>query len=239
MSTLWRNWLVVFSSTVIGCGYVHDHRGFIEDTPSATEAGETKLWPQVVLVYGDSVCTGVIVQHNYVLTAAHCTNSNTSIAVYHHDGPKLGETSDHAAPQDNDPDIALLKFSDQTFSIPPLSLGLDTAKNDVVEVVGFGCNDARTQLGQTIKRQGFNRILEVFEFITLYTPLTTIAKQIVGPDNVAGICRGDSGSPLLKEQRVVGIGSISEVKTDRVYSWYVNLNSAPARQFLAQYLTLP
>src|SRR3989338_5532068 len=118
-------------SLVISCGYVHDHHGFIEDAPSGTEASESKLWPQVVLVYGDSICTGVIVQHNYVLTAAHCSDSNTSLAVYHHDGPKLGEASEHYAPQDNDPDIALLKFSDQTFSIPPLSLGFDTAKNDM------------------------------------------------------------------------------------------------------------
>lgn len=223
---------------IANCGYTHDHSGFIEETPNQKETMETKTLPQVVLVYYGSVCTGVIVAHNYVLTAAHCKAGSQSIAVYHHDGPKLGETTQRLAPTGNDPDIALLKFPDGTFTEVPLKLGFDVSKNDAVDVIGFGCNDVISKIGQTIKRHGTNHVLNVFEFITLYTSLRLNGKLIVGSNNVAGICDGDSGSPLLKNDKVVGIASISEIRSDRVYSWFVNLSNAPARAFLSQYLTL-
>jgi hypothetical protein len=228
--------LLIFLAGENRCGYVHDHTGHIADEPSRKPTEESRTIPQIVLIYHDDICTGTIVANNYVLTAAHCGKAGTKFKIYHHDGPKLGATEERYVPDGEDPDLALLKFPDGTFTLDPLPLGFEAAQNDVVDVVGFGCNDVIEKTGQTIKRLGKNRILNVFAFITLYTPLVNNGKLIVGSDNVAGICTGDSGAPLLREGKVIGVASISEVKDDRVYSWYVNLNHETARGFLRNHL---
>ena len=236
-SILQKFWKYVLIATIISCcGYLHNFDGFLLVDPSGTPVSSTTDYPQVVMVYTGSACTGVIVDHDLVLTAGHCRSYKDSYSVFDQTGPKLGTTSDRIAPPDDDPDIALLRFPPNTFTIPPLTIGPEVVQNDLVELVGFGCNDAKEQTGQLIKRRATNHVLNVFDFITLYTPLSSSGKMIVGSDNTAGICSGDSGGPLLKNGQVVGISSISEVRTDRVYSWFVNLSHPKAREFLGQYL---
>ncbi len=229
--------LVAFGIILVsGCGYVHNHAGFVPIEPSLRQTQATGDIAQVVMVYNGGICTGTVVADNLVLTAAHC-DRGTPFKVYHHDGPLLGETSTRFAPEKNDPDIALLQFPAGTFRLDPLKLAFEVEQNDTVEVIGFGCNDAVKQLGQAIKRRGSNHVLEIFAFITLFTPLVRDGRTIVGSDNTAGICSGDSGSPLLKNGAVVGVGTISEVRPDRIYSWFVNLNLPAARAFLGTHLS--
>lgn len=228
--------LILFALTLISsCGFVHDHEGYLPVEPSGLQTKVTTDLPQVVMVYNGGVCTGTIVADNLVLTAAHC-DRGTEFNIFHHDGPLLGKTTTRHAPEKDDPDIAVLEFPTGTFKDSPLPLGFSVEKNDSVELVGFGCNDAESKLGQTIKRRGSNTVLDVFQFITLYTPLTQNGRLIVGSDNTSGICSGDSGGPLLKNGGIVGVGSISEVHSNKVYSWFVNLNLQAARDFLRPFL---
>jgi hypothetical protein len=121
----------------------------------------------------------------------------------------VSEVARHGTGTFDDPDdIALLVF-DEPVALPeknhmlPLLPGLEMAQ--AVQLVGFGCNSLEKQTGTNIKRAGKNRVHRKTEFIEIASPRNIArsrdvnSRSLLGPDNLAATCFGDSGSPLLRE----------------------------------------
>jgi hypothetical protein len=103
------------------------------------------------------------------------------------------------------PDLALVQVADATPAIPMLTLDLGPlARGDAVVLVGYGCERVadlargrqRPKAGR--RTWGRSRIIRVDE-VNFYT----FAAQLL--PGTPSLCPGDSGGPVLRAGRVVGV----------------------------------
>lgn len=210
--------------------------------PSSRLASESQAFPSVVAIKGQEICTGTIVGPSTVLTAAHCVLKGIDFVVETPSGVltpaevrRLGTGS-----EGDSYDLALIYFSSPVFSaeqIMPLASGI--RPGDFVYLVGFGCTSSEAKLSTGIKRLGTNIVSDSNDFIEVSTPGFNISK-IVGPENRAGLCFGDSGGPLIKQMGnqwvVVGVAHGAYNEGSRQISQFVNLELSATKSFLSQYV---
>lgn len=218
-----------------------DGYGYLED-PSMQTVSATGDYPSVVkisLPEGKGLCTGTQIAPRAVLTAAHCTTSNGAYRVYFPGGSRLTylkETLDSGQLGDQG-DLAVLIFA-QPFGEDYLPLGTTgVSYGDAIRLVGYGCDNLDTKLGTGVKRTGTNRVIRTGEFIEIATPLTGENKRrVLGPQNLAGSCFGDSGGPMLRfsgnHLRVVGVAHAGGWNDTQLISRYVDLSQARNKAFL-------
>jgi len=232
-------WLIVV--TVALCSCAKKDFGIL-DAASSEEVQETSGYPAVVMVVlpqGQGMCTGTFISPRAVLTAAHCTPVSGTYTVYTSFG--TFETSEKRVlgpgVVDDPSDISILVF-DHDVADPAhgrvYGLGSAPVRGDKIRVVGFGCNDLDARSGAGKKRTGTNRVFDVGEYVELYTTPTDklrashASRNILGPDNQAGSCFGDSGGPMLQIQggvlKLVGVTHAGGWDNEMIRSLYVDLN---------------
>lgn len=169
-----------------------------------------------------SVCAGVIVGPNAVLTAAHCVQSASSRALIEHEGQTY-EGTVYASPEYPriDHDLALIHLdapvSGDYAQVALLSLPLGA---DVLHL-GFGCTVAGGALP--------NKNGELRQGVAQVTGFSGEDVSTTG----AALCFGDSGGPVMSAEPgsrlLLAIGSKGNLQ-NRNYS--TRLNSAGSQIFL-------
>ncbi|GEM_PF-5862557 len=144
-----------------------------------------------VTVDESDLCTGVILDNSRVLTAAHCVVEKDNVLV---NGEPVSNITIHPNYRRDDQlgafffDLAILEFD--SFS-EKLEIG-NGSKEDIVTAYGYGI--AENGLAGTLQ-QGLLKISDL-------TPNHLVS---VGSDNQAEICFGDSGGPVFKDGKLIGL----------------------------------
>jgi hypothetical protein len=102
------------------------------------------------------------------------------------------------------PDLALLRLKTATPAIPSKSVDFGAVQaGSEVELVGFGCvgSGRRDRTSPVARRSGWSQVIRVDE-VNLYTH--------AGQSDPAApsLCPGDSGGPVLRDGRVIGIHTV-------------------------------
>lgn len=202
-------------------------------------------FPGVVLVVNPSgsICSGTIVSRSAVLTAAHCTLAEGSYLVKGGFGKTVStSTRENFGPGivDDPNDLSVLVFPADTFkSEHVFSIGSSVRTGDTATLVGYGCNNVYTNRGAGVKRMGTNQVASLNEYVEFYTPATSSNyRGIIGPDNRAGSCPGDSGGPAFKEvdgqYEIVAVTHAGGVWGRTIISQYVDLTRNDNRGFISR-----
>ena len=233
---------------LLGCGKAEDS----ESLESASRYGvaETSGYPAVVRVVfpgGAGLCTGAFVSPKAVLTASHCTQSSGTYTILSNFGTFTTNQKVNYGPGsvDDPNDISLLILASDVANPNAnqvLPIGDRPRTRDRVRLVGYGCNDLDSGSGAGVKRTGTNQIYQMNDYIELNSPrvsnsnLLNGARGLVGPENRAASCFGDSGSPLLYQvgnyYEVVGVGHAGGWNDSTVISQYADIGRTDNRSFL-------
>jgi len=158
------------------------------------------------------MCTGVLVSHDLIVTAAHCLLADTEYTVYALDGrartmrrsvlaKALHPSFDGSAPPRSQPgiDLAVIRLDsplDREFEPLPLRQANSPMLGEDVTLAGFGT----TAFG----RRDTARVLR-FTYVRIRGEMQVGNTMLVASDSEresqrsgAGACQGDSGGPILR-----------------------------------------
>ena len=193
----------------------------LSGAPAAAMVGGAPLANQVLarhvvlIVGGQSLCTGVAIAPDLVLTAAHCVSSNGKhrLVVFEGRRPVVKEIASVAphpqfSPRADAPDIALVKLTPPLPKLVPAALSERRAPPSVGDrfiVAGFG-----------VAVQGDRRTAGKLRAVTLVATDRPSPQQLslvdplkLGESRGLGVCNGDSGGPVFDEYDRALVGIVS------------------------------
>jgi hypothetical protein len=216
-------------------------------SPDVTDSATTSLYPavvEVILPGGTALCSGTFISPNTVLTASHCAPTSGTYTVLAAWGTFTTSVKINFGPGTvTDPnDMALLVFSQSVASVSQGQvLGVSSLVNagDILRLVGYGCDNIVSKVGAGIKRTGTNVLSSIDSYLEFVTPSGDWSQAILGPDNRAGSCFGDSGGPSLATDTsgnvtVAGIAHAGGNEGAQLDSEYVNITESDNRAWLNQ-----
>ncbi len=244
-------YLIPIALCLVGCAQTQDYS--MLSAASSEEVKQTSEYPAVVLVGmpgGYGMCTGTIVSPRGVVTAAHCTLSPGNYRIYTTEGWFITSVRRNLGTGDvNDTsDLSMLIF-DEDIAEPDQGavMGIGSRRperGEEVRLVGFGCNDLNTKQGSGVKRTGTNNLYRVTDYLELVSTPTEKLRQsfastrILGSENQAGACFGDSGGPMLQIQddvwKLVGVTHAGGWDDNMIRSEFIDLNRSANIGFLRQ-----
>jgi secreted trypsin-like serine protease len=170
----------------------------------------------VLIVGGQSLCSGVAIAPDLVLTAAHCVSSNGKyrLVVFEGRQPVVKEITSVAAhpqfsPRADAPDLALVKLAAPPVpNLAPATLSdrrVPPSVGDRFIVAGFG-----------VAVQGDRKTAGKLRAVTLVATDRPSSQQLslvdphkLGEARGLGVCNGDSGGPVFDERDRALVGIVS------------------------------
>ncbi|MBI4406240.1 MAG: trypsin-like serine protease [Deltaproteobacteria bacterium] len=228
-----------------GCGSYEDSdkAGLREPSGIASSAVDNSQYPAVVKVIlpeGRGLCSGTFISPRAVLTAGHCATEDGRYTIRASFGTfstsqKVSLVASMEVDNPNDLSILILDqdvASEQAGQIMRIADGVGAG--DEVRLVGFGCNNLETRTGSGVKRTGTNQVWRVSEYIDLLTPQSDqrSSRAIIGAENRAGSCFGDSGGPMFTANGLVGVAHAGGKYGSDYLSEYTNVGREDNRQYL-------
>jgi len=197
-------------------------------------------------------CSGTLISPTVFLTAAHCGEDGERVAVTfdpaYQDGDTVYRGTFQADPaysqRQNDPhDIAVVVLADPITSIAPASLPAagslsDLSRRQRITSVGYGAYEVTRGPG------GHQFLYDDVRMVATGTLNATTKSWLRVSMNPStgngGTCYGDSGGPnFLGDTDIVAATTITGDAICRATNVDYRLDTASARKFLAQYVTLP
>ncbi len=182
----------------------------------APPADQTLARQVVLIVGGQSLCTGVVIAPDLVLTAAHCVLGKGKYRLLVLEGRNLAvkDIASVAAhpqfsPRADAPDLALVKLASPPLrNLVPAALSerrVPPSVGDRFIVAGFG-----------VAVQGDRRTAGKLRAVTLVATdrpssqqLSLVDPRKLGEAPGLGVCNGDSGGPVLDERDGALVGIVS------------------------------
>ncbi|XP_026480932.1 trypsin-3-like [Ctenocephalides felis] len=220
-------------------------------------------WQVSLLLFGNHYCGGVIIDKNWILTAAHCieneTNANKRYSVRvgsstHEKGGKVYKVKETILHPEYDTytvdfDVALIRLAEPisftACTVRPIQIvdeGVKTLDGAMLTVTGWGSRttggDITTEL-RSVNVPYINKE-KCDEYYSTSNGITDNMICAGYPDGGMDACIGDSGGPLVNEGRVL-IGIVSwgngcaKPKKPGVYT---NIAAPKIRQFIKSHTNI-
>jgi V8-like Glu-specific endopeptidase len=199
-------------------------------------------------------CSGTLISPTVFLTAAHCDDDGAEVTVTfdtdYVDGDGTHTGTFHADPvyaesyRQNDPhDIAVVVLDESVVGITPALLpqadslsGLD--RGQPITSVGYGAYDVSNAPGGKVFSYNDVRMVSAGRLKAVNKTWLRISMNPATGDG--GTCYGDSGGPnFLGNSNVIAATTITGDAVCRATNVTYRLDTASARDFLDDYVTLP
>jgi len=195
-------------------------KALINGTP--VDLKDPQYWPTVRIRTGNSGCTATVVGKWVLLTASHCVSDGaTSKFSFKGVDYSAKMTRSPVYPhRDNDIALGLL---DKEFAAVPTSIDSKRLETEeVVTLAGYGCVKAGGGGGN-------DGILRIGDSVVVgRTTYDTVTREPGG----AALCYGDSGGPLFKDKKLVGVNSKGNISTT---SYLSRLDISYSQDFLSDW----
>lgn len=236
--------LILAALVLTACGQKAEIAYSSAPQVEAIRASDFPSAVMVVLPGGYGLCTGTFISPRAVLTASHCTSSSGRYSVVTSFGTFSTYDKERLGPGvvDDPEDLAVLILSSNVAKRAEgqvAYVSTEARSGDEIRIVGFGCNDLRSRRGAGVKRAGTNQIHTINDYIELRSPFPAeyAGRGILGPQDEAGSCFGDSGGPMFltgeNDHALVGVTHAGGSNGTHIVSQYLNLGRSSIQTFLS------